>query len=269
MRYRTFVTTCVLTILYASSMTCGCLYGARHYVEGQIIDTTADNEFDIEVYPSPGWVTDTLDEGGVWMGNDDLDALKKYLRVVGQIVFPEGSGVGLIGKDIRRMVQKVFEDEIYQGTFLTDRKYKGEVLPFLHVSVAVLPSGLAYAIHCSMRLIEEIQIKRASWTREFRWQAATWSREKLFFSRRGQVTGDIQKAMSALTVEFINQFLTDSALRKEVDAEYAQIQREVDAEYLAIKKELEYRSEELEDVYQGEYQKFKERIMEEDVKLGE
>ncbi len=257
-----FIALCLMVLLVSH------LFSARYYSEGQIIDSSADGEFDIEVYSSPGWVTDTIKEGGVWTGNEDLDQLAKNLRISGQIVHPEGSGLELTGKEIRRMAIRVFEQDLFKGTFDVDQKYNGKnVLPFLHVSVAVLPSGLAYAIHCSVRLIEEIDPVRATWTKDFPWQGITWEREKLLFSRRGQVPQDISKAITAMTKDFMKQYLEDIATRREIDAEYAEIEDEVEAEYLVIKQELEHRAEELEDVYQDEYKRFKDRVIEEETSL--
>ena len=240
------------------------LFSAQFYSGGQVTDTAGDDEFDIGVYNSPGWVTNNIKEGGAWSGNDDLDGLTRNLRIVGQVVYPEGAGFELSGKDLRNFARKVFDRDLFAGTFNTEVKYSEDFLPYLHISAAVLPSGVIYAVKASVRLMENLKLTRDSWAKDFQWQGATWEREKLLFSRRGQVNSDIEVAIKDMIEDFIKQYLSDMATRKEIDDEYEEIEKEVEEEYSAIKKELKNRSQELEGIYEGEYETFREQLFSED-----
>ena len=210
---------------------------AKFILQGRVVETKADDEKDIEVYYNPGWVTNTLDERGIWIGNGDLDGILKNLRVVAQVVYPQGARLEVSAGDIRSRVVGIM-DQLEEGLFIMDKGYANDenILPFLHVSLVILPAGDVYAITCTTRLLEDVDLKRDSWAKDFTWQAITWEKEKLFVSREEQIGFDIQNALTIMLEDFVDQYLSDKKTREEITDEEKSILKEIDEDFERLKQ---------------------------------
>ncbi len=202
---------------------------------GMTIDIMADDENrEAQIYHQPGWVTNELEEQGIWIGNEDLDNLSKRIRVVSELVYPNGAAVPVQASSLRRAVSRTLGDD-----FQTDHTTNRGVLPFLHISTIILPSGTQFFVTCSLRLVEEVSLKRKTWANDFTWQAITWKKEKIFFSRKGRLESDLYNNLTTMTKQFTRQFLIDKKARRELDAELNIIEEEVNQQYEDIQRVLE------------------------------
>ncbi|MBT3578611.1 MAG: hypothetical protein HN501_01320 [Waddliaceae bacterium] len=219
------------------------LNAITYTTNGKTLDTTGDDEEDVEVYYNPGWVTNTLDERGVWVGNDDFDDLTKNLRIVAQVIVPEGEELPMTSNALRKSVQRLFGEEVFNTEVGFSPK---NMLPFLHASLVIVPSGVTYIMTCTVRLVEDVTIKRDSWAQDFTWQAITWEKEKLFISRRGRIEKDVNTALASIIDDFTQQYISDIAMRKEIDDEDAAIESEVEKEQRLLEEQIKEFREDIE-----------------------
>ncbi|MGM0439749.1 MAG: hypothetical protein ACQEP8_01375 [Chlamydiota bacterium] len=241
------------------------LFGATLNSNNHTIQTIGDEENnEIQIYYKPGWVTNTLYKDGIWTGNEDLDGLTNSLRVVAQVTSPKGAYAGISANQVRSAMQATLEDKGFVEEIPLN---PDDILPFLHASVVIMPSGLTYAVNCSLRLVEEVTLKRDSWAKDFTWQAITWQDEKLLLTRRDRVDDDIIRVVSAMVDDFRKQFQTDKKMGGSLEKEVEQIRQEIEKDYQRMEEAVEEHNQKLSEKYREILEKEEEEELEKEQQL--
>lgn len=227
----------LLIFVMTVSVLTGNIQAALLFSEGNQrigIATPSIRDQAVEIYAQPGWVTNALREGGFWGGNEDLDALGKDLRIVIQMMTSDS--IELSADAFLAQATQIFEAENFQLE-------KENILPMLHISFFLIPHEGHFFLLARAKLLEEVELKRETWTKDFLWQAVTWEKEIVRFADRSSIEEEPVRMIGELCTAFVKRFLKDQKTREEIQKEVDAIEAELDEEYAALQKEIRQRLE--------------------------
>ncbi len=153
------------------------------------------------IYTSPGIATI---QGGDWVGAEHLYGLSTDIRLVVEIVHPQGMTAPITKEWILEKVQPILiGGGVQPRSGLSPNQTP---LPFLHFLVMINPIEKGYVAYCAARLFESVQVDRPNLKVDVTWQAITWEKQELMVFASEQLEIELAKAVEASATSFANKF---------------------------------------------------------------
>lgn len=141
--------------------------------------------------------------GGRWEGTDHLYNLTNEIGVIVEIVKPESKEIPFKKESIENYVNELFSTNGLNPRF---RPRVGPPLPFFNVVIMIIPVEDNFAVYCTGRLFEEVDLKRINLEQGTYWQAITWEYQNLIFTPKDTLDAQILSAIREITENFIQRY---------------------------------------------------------------
>lgn len=141
--------------------------------------------------------------GGRFEGTDHLYNLTNEIGVVVEIVKPEGKEIPFKKESIETYVKELFSTN---GILPQFRPKVGPPLPFFNVVIMIIPAEEAFAVYCTGRLFEEVDLKRVNLEQGTYWQAITWEYQNLIFTPKDKLDEEVLGAIREIAENFVKRY---------------------------------------------------------------
>lgn len=194
------------------------------------------------MFTNPGIATF---KDGEWVGSEDLYNLSLKMGLVVEIVQPPGQPAILTENGIKDKVIPILkivgitsrEMNVIDSSALVaaappppkkpvpkpgspkvEQKPKNIVpkdipipapLPFLHILVMLQPIEKGYAVYCTGRLFEAVDLHRINLRGGIYWQAITWEKQELLIVSKEQLQEQVDKSVQTIASAFADRFKSD------------------------------------------------------------
>lgn len=150
------------------------------------------------IHTSPGTVTI---QHGEWAGSENLFNLSPTLGVIVEVVSPGGKVLNELAIN-----KKVEEDLKAAKITVHGMPNDRSPLPFLHILIMMEKIDKGYAVYASLRLFEEVQLKRVFLPPDIVWQAITWERQELISTPPELLQDQVMGLINSFLKEFTDKF---------------------------------------------------------------
>lgn len=141
--------------------------------------------------------------GGRWEGTDHLYNLTNQIGVIVEIVKPENKEIPFKKESIENYVNELFSANGLKPRFIPK---VGPPLPFFNVVIMIIPAQESFAVYCTGRLFEEVDLRRINLEQGTYWQAITWEYQNLIFTPEDTLDAQVLSAIREITDNFIQRY---------------------------------------------------------------
>jgi hypothetical protein len=161
-------------------------------------------------FPHPGIL---FEKNGTWYGDDFLYNLPKNIDIFIEVEKSNDVTIHIDESHPKQIIAGVFK----KSGIVPQAEGGNPPFPYFHILIMVTAVDKAYAVYCSGRLFEHLNIERTNLDKDVYFQAITWEKQALLIIPAEKFKDELDKAIEDIANSFADRYrhFEEIELRKE------------------------------------------------------